>query len=50
MENGYAATDVFKQTPITLTEFEKLMGKEKFKELLGEYVVKPKGKPILVKE
>ncbi|MBQ9420062.1 MAG: DUF2800 domain-containing protein [Synergistaceae bacterium] len=50
VENGYAATDVFKQTPITLTEFEKLMGKEKFKELLGEYVVKPKGKPILVKE
>lgn len=35
---GY--TDIYKTELISLTEFEKLMGKKKFKEILGEYVVK----------
>lgn len=47
-ENGY--TDLYKQQLITLTEFEKMMGKKKFAEILGEYVVKPPGKLALVPE
>ena len=46
--NGY--TDLYKQQLITLTEFEKMMGKKKFNELLGEYVAKPPGKLALVPE
>ena len=45
-ENGYK--DIFRQSLITLTEMEKLMGKEKFKEILGEQIIKPRGKPTLV--
>ena len=44
--NGY--TDLYKQSLITLTEFEKMMGKKKFNELLGQYVAKPPGKLALV--
>jgi hypothetical protein len=43
---GY--TDIFKTSLITLTEMEKLMGKKKFKDILGGLVVKPQGKPTLV--
>ena len=43
---GY--TDIYKTELISLTEFEKLMGKKKFQEILGEYVVKPPGKLALV--
>ena len=48
VENGY--TDLYKQQLIALTEFEKMMGKKKFAQLLGEYVVKPPGKLALVPE
>lgn len=43
---GY--TDIYNKSLITLTAFEKLMGKENFNELLGKYVEKPKGKLTLV--
>ena len=43
---GY--NDIYKTEMISLTEFEKLMGKKKFQEVLGEYVVKPPGKLALV--
>ena len=46
--NGY--TDLYKQQLISLTEFEKLMGKKRFNELLGSYVAKPPGKLTLVPE
>jgi hypothetical protein len=46
--NGY--TDLYKRQLITLTEFEKMMGKKRFAELLGEYVAKPPGKLALVPE
>jgi hypothetical protein len=46
VQNGF--TDIYKQQMITLTEFEKLMGKKKFAELLGEFVAKPPGKLALV--
>ena len=48
IQNGY--TDLYKQQLITLTEFEKMMGKKKFAELLGCYVAKPPGKLALVPE
>lgn len=44
--SGYK--DIYKQSLITLTEFEKLMGKTKFNEVLGDLVYKPPGKPTLV--
>lgn len=46
VQNGY--TDLYKQTLITLTDFEKMMGRKKFNELLGCYVAKPPGKLALV--
>lgn len=45
-EAGY--TDIYNRSLITLTAFEKLMGKEDFNALLGKYVEKPKGKLTLV--
>lgn len=45
---GY--TDIYKQELLTLTEFEKMMGKKKFAEILGQYVAKPPGKLALVPE
>jgi hypothetical protein len=43
---GY--TDIYKQSLITLTEMEKLMGKTQFNELLGGLIQKPPGKLTLV--
>jgi hypothetical protein len=45
---GYS--DIFKETLIGIGEMEKLMGKNKFKEILGGLVEKPKGKLTLVPE
>lgn len=40
--------DIYKQSLITITEMEKLMGKTKFTKVLGGLVIKPLGKPTLV--
>lgn len=40
--------DIYRQSLITLTEMERLIGKSKFNEVLGELIVKPPGKPTLV--
>ncbi|MEK4359925.1 DUF2800 domain-containing protein [Paenibacillus sp. FSL M7-1455] len=40
--------DIYKQSLISITEMEKLMGKPKFNEILGGLVMKPPGKPTLV--
>lgn len=45
-ERGYL--DIYKQSLITLTEMEKLMGKKEFQEILGHLIVKPQGKLTLV--
>ena len=34
----------------TITEMQKQLGKKKFEEILGKLVVKPQGKPVLVRE
>ncbi len=46
IEAGYK--DIYRQSLITLTEMQKLMGKQKFEEILGDLVFKPPGKPTLV--
>ncbi len=43
---GY--TDIYKKSLIPITEMERLMGKQTFKEVLGGLVIKPQGKPTLV--
>ena len=46
IEAGY--TDIYRQSLITMTEMQKLMGKTKFEEILGDLIYKPPGKPTLV--
>jgi hypothetical protein len=45
-ENGYR--DIYRKALINLGEMERLMGKKRFNEILGAYIVKPPGKPTLV--
>lgn len=45
---GAGYTDIYNKSLITLTAFEKLMGKDTFKEVMGSYVTKPAGKLTLV--
>ena len=40
--------DIYKKSLIPITEMEKLMGKQTFKEVLGGLIVKPQGHPTLV--
>lgn len=40
--------DIFKKSLITITEMERLMGKQTFAEVIGPLVEKPVGKPTLV--
>lgn len=44
-ENGYE--DIYKTSLMTLTELQKMLGRDKFNELLGRYITKPEGKPTL---
>ena len=44
--NGF--DDIYRRSLITLTEMQKLMGKKKFEEILGKYIIKPQGAPTLV--
>ena len=44
--HGY--TDIYRQSLITMTEMQKLRGKKNFEVILGDLIVKPKGKPTLV--
>ena len=45
-EHGY--TNIYRQSLIPMTEMQKLMGKSKFEEILGDLIYKPPGKPTLV--
>lgn len=48
-ENNFNDPDIFKPSElITLTNMEKLVGKKKLNELIGEFIEKPPGKPTLV--
>ena len=40
--------DIYRQSLIPMTEMERLMGKSRFEEVLGDLIYKPAGKPALV--
>ena len=46
--NDHGYTDIYRQSLITMTEMQQLMGKKNFEVILGDLIVKPKGKPTLV--
>ena len=46
IESGYS--DIYRQSLIPMTEMQKLMGKTKFEEILGDLIYKSPGKPTLV--
>lgn len=41
---------LFTQKPLSLAQIEKAMGKKEFNKVLGAHVIKPPGKPTLVKD
>ena len=41
--------DPYQKKLLSITDMEKLLGRKKFEEVLGKLVVKPEGKPVLVK-
>ena len=43
-------TDIYKTVLLGVGDLEKRMGKKKFKEVIGKYVIKPQGVPTLVPE
>ncbi len=45
--SGIDRAIIYDIVPKTLTQLEKIVGAKKFKELVGEYIVKPQGKPTL---
>lgn len=51
IEAGYDRATLYKETPETLTALDKLVGgRPKLKELLGDHLFKPVGKPTLAPE
>jgi len=49
-ELNYLGDEIFNTKLKGIGDLEKLMGKEPFNEALGQYVIKPQGKPVLVLE
>lgn len=47
LSSGVEFAAIYDQVPKTLAQLEKMLGASKFKELVGELVVKPQGKPTL---
>lgn len=45
---AHGFTNIFKTSLIGLTEMQKLMGKKKFEDILGDLIIKPSGKLTLV--
>lgn len=50
ISSGIDEALIYERKLITLTAMEKVVGKKKFTELLGDLIVKPAGKPALVHE
>lgn len=48
IDMGYLEEDITTKSLKTISNMEKLLGKKVFNDVLGEYVVKPQGKPTLV--
>lgn len=49
-ESGVDRAVIYDSVPKTLVQLEKLLGTARFKELVGEFVTKPQGKPTLALE
>ena len=49
-ESGVDRAVIYDSVPKTLAQLEKLLGTVRFKELVGEFVTKPQGKPTLALE
>ena len=49
-ENDIDEAMLYEKKPLTLAQVEKVVGKKEFAEIAGGYVMKPPGKPTLVKE
>ncbi len=47
---GYDRAMLYDSVPKTLAQLEKIIGNAKFTELVGEFIVKPQGKPALADE
>lgn len=47
MQSGFDRAAVYDYKPKTLAQLEKLIGPKKFAELVGDQIVKPRGKPTL---
>ena len=43
-----AGYDPYQRKLLGITEMQKMLGKKKFNDILGEYISKPEGKPTLV--
>lgn len=50
IENGYDEALLYERKPLTLSKIEKLVGKKEFTDMLKDEIVKPPGKPTLVRE
>ena len=48
--DGIDRAVIYDSVPKTLAQLEKVLGKKKFEEMVGEFVVKPQGKPTLADE
>lgn len=46
---GYDEKNIYKKEILNITQMGALLGRARFNELLGEYVIKPQGKPTLVR-
>ncbi len=44
---GYDKSILYENKPLPLTEVEKIIGKDDFKTILGDFIVKPQGAPTL---
>ena len=47
--NGYNQAILYEKKPLTLTQLEKVVGKTKLTQAIGDYIEKPKGAPTLAK-
>lgn len=48
VKNGYSETDIYTKRLKGITDMTSLLGKKRFDQLLGEFIIKPHGAPTLV--
>lgn len=50
LSEGYGEDEIYQKSLKGISAMEKMLGKKRFAELLGDYVEKPPGKPTLVRQ